>query len=143
MIGLNESVKLGEISGFYDMLPESHCQRYQEFQQRLERFQALASQSDLQRSMLKLEALAVQKFFQDQVRSLDLEELEAAAAHRSHTYQVEMDKQLRLLNMDVMFLQTARQSATGVQRLRQVSDRVSTLIRYCGATIGVATDQSA
>ena len=117
------------------MLPENYCQRYQEFRQTLERLQVLTSQPEFDRSTLKADTLTVQQFFQDQVRSLNLEALDAIAEQRSLSFHVEINKQLRLLAIDVMFLQTAKQSATSQQRLEQVSDRVSTLIRYCDALL--------
>ncbi len=117
------------------MLPEIYRQRYQDFRRILERLQTLISQPEFDRSTLKADALTVQQFFQDQVRSLDLEALDATAEQRSHSFHVEINKQLRLLAMDVMFLQTAKQSATSQQRLGQVSDRISTLIRYCDALL--------
>lgn len=45
--------------------------------------------------------------------------------------QTEMNKQLRLLGIDVAFLQTARQSATSHQRQVQMGDRLLLLIQYC------------
>ena len=117
------------------MLPKTYCERYQGLRQILERLQGLISQSELDLSTLNVEVLAVQQFFQDQVRSLDLEALDATARQRSHSFHVEINKQLRLLAIDVMFLQTAKQSAMSQQRLGQVSDRVSTLIRYCDALL--------
>ena len=117
------------------MLPEIYRQRYQEFRQILERLQTLISQPEFDHLTLKTDALTVQQFFQDQVRSLDLEAIDAMAGQRSHSFHVEINKQLRLLAMDVMFLQTAKQSTTSQQRLGQVRDRVSTLIRYCNALL--------
>lgn len=117
------------------MLPEIYRQRYQDFRQILERLQTLISQPEFDRAILKADALTVQQFFQDQVRSLDLEALDPTVEQRSHSFHVEMNKQLRLLAMDVMFLQTAKQSATSQQRLGQVSDRITTLIRYCDALL--------
>lgn len=117
------------------MLPKIYRQRYQDFRQILERLQALISQPEFDCLTLKAEALTVQQFFQDQVRSLDLEALDPTEGQRSHSFHVEINKQLRLLAIDVMFLQTAKQSATSQQRLGQVSDRVSTLIRYCDALL--------
>jgi hypothetical protein len=118
------------------MLPELHRQRYQEFQQFLEQLQTLISQPEFDRATLKSNIPVLQNFFQEQIKSLGLEALEAKEAHRSQSYQVEMDKQLRLLIMDGMFLQAARQSATSQQRLEQVSDRLKTLISYCQALLG-------
>ena len=79
------------------MLPKIYRQRYQDFRQILERLQALISQPEFDCLTLKAEALTVQQFFQDQVRSLDLEALDPTEGQRSHSFHVEINKQLRLL----------------------------------------------
>ncbi len=117
------------------MLPEIHCQRYQDFQQILERLYRLISQPSWDAALLKAEIALAQQFFQDQLRSLDLDELDAVMEPRSRSLQVEINKQLRLLATDVMFLQAAKQAVTRQQRLEQVSDRVNTLIGYCDALL--------
>ena len=117
------------------MLPDSYRQRYQHLRQILERLQTLISKPEFDFSTLNADVLTVQQFFQDQVRSLDLEALDITARQRSHKFHVEINKQLRLLMMDVMFLQTAKQSATSQQRSGQVGDRISTLLRYCDALL--------
>jgi hypothetical protein len=85
---------------------------------------------------LEPEVLKLQQFFQNQILKLDGNELSPELEQRIYSFQVEIDKQLRLLGMDIMFLQAARQEATGSQRRSQVSDRLSTLIRYCEAVLG-------
>ncbi|MEH2246030.1 heterocyst frequency control protein PatD [Nostoc sp.] len=54
---------------------------------------------------------------------------------RVQSYQTEMSKQLRLLEIDVMFLQGARQASTAQTRLQTISDRLTTLIQYCDAIL--------
>lgn len=117
------------------MLPERHRQPYRTFQQLLASLEERVSQSGHDRLTLKPEILQLQIFFQDEIKALNLEELEAKAAQRSQSLQVEMDKQLRLLNMDAMFLQTAKQSTTGGQRRNQIRDRLKTLSQYCEALL--------
>lgn len=117
------------------MLPEIHSRRYQDFQQILERLRSLISQPNCNKALLKAEISLAQQFFQDQVRSLNLDELDATVEQRSRSFHVEINKQLRLLATDVMFLQAAKQAATSQQRLEQVDDRVNTLIRYCDALL--------
>jgi hypothetical protein len=51
-----------------------------------------------------------------------------------------MSKQLRLLAIDVMFLQGARQASTAQTRLQTISDRLTTLIQYCDAIIQPEAD---
>ncbi|MDZ8183841.1 MAG: heterocyst frequency control protein PatD [Nostoc sp. ChiSLP02] len=54
---------------------------------------------------------------------------------RVQSYQTEMSKQLRLLEIDVMFFQGARQVSTVQTRLQTIGDRLTTLIQYCNAIL--------
>ncbi|QLE55874.1 heterocyst frequency control protein PatD [Nostoc sp. TCL26-01] len=60
---------------------------------------------------------------------------------RSQSYKTEISKQLRLLEVDVMFLQGARQATTAQTRLDTISDRLSTLIQYCHAILQQKTQE--
>jgi hypothetical protein len=51
------------------------------------------------------------------------------------SYRTEISKQLRLLELDVMFLQGARQASTVSERLKTISDRLHTLRQYCDAIL--------
>ena len=121
-------------------LPIAHQTRYQAFQQSLEQTRSQlansAADSLVNLSTLKSAVAQLQSFFQAEILSLDSDDLEPAIAHHVQSYQVEMHKQLRLLNTDMSFLQAARQPATVRQRQRQVGDRLETLIRYCEAVMG-------
>ncbi|MFM2429948.1 MAG: hypothetical protein RLZZ511_1161 [Cyanobacteriota bacterium] len=44
---------------------------------------------------------------------------------------VEINKQLRLLKTDALFLRSAKQAISQDQRLQQIRDRLSLLDRYC------------
>lgn len=117
------------------MLPQTHRQIYEAVKQRV---MALASQianATVDQVALKAEVIGLQHFFQEQLLPLPLSDLPLELEQRVQSYQVEMDKQLRLLNMDVMFLQAARQAATSEHRRKQVSDRLNTLSRYCDALL--------
>ncbi len=54
---------------------------------------------------------------------------------RVQSYRTEISKQLRLLEIDVMFFQGARQPSTAEGRLKTISDRLTTLIQYCDAIL--------
>ncbi|KZL47790.1 MULTISPECIES: heterocyst frequency control protein PatD [Cyanophyceae] len=54
---------------------------------------------------------------------------------RVQSYRTEISKQMRLLEIDVMFLQGSRQAATAEARLKTIGDRLSTLIQYCEAIL--------
>ena len=108
--------------------------QYHHFQQMLHQMQAQLEQSD---HLQIQEALtAAQTYFQEQILSLDPETLEPTDAARIYSFQVEINKQLRLLSTDLMFLQTARLSATQSQRRQMIGDRLTLLLRYCEGVLG-------
>lgn len=111
-----------------------HQQPYREFKQALRQMNETIKQGN-GGSGLKPEVTKLQQFFQTKILTLNTDELPSGVGQRMQSYQVEIDKQLRLLGMDVMFLQAARKAGTGEQRRKQVSDRVLTLIRYCDALL--------
>lgn len=117
------------------MLPPIHQQCYQEFRQLLQHSDELVAQGS-DGSALKSEILILQQFFQNQILILDTNVLSAELEQRVQSFQVEINKQLRLLNTDAMFLQVAKQAATTEQRRSQVRDRIATLMRYCEALLG-------
>jgi hypothetical protein len=55
------------------------------------------------------------------------------ANSREQSYKTEINKQLRLLEVDMMFLQGAKQLTTLQSRLKNIEERIDTLIRYCQA----------
>ncbi|MBW4661516.1 MAG: heterocyst frequency control protein PatD [Drouetiella hepatica Uher 2000/2452] len=110
------------------MLPQFQVQ-YRHFQQMLYLLQTQLEQSD--RPQLQESLAAAQTYFQEQILSVEPETFEPAEASRIYSFQVEINKQLRLLNTDLMFLQTARLSATQSQRRQQIGDRLTLLLRYC------------
>lgn len=115
-----------------EMLPSVYQRPYQQLQQDIEELQkTLVSATDATR--LKLAIAALQTFFQTEVWNLDLQPLEPELQHRVQSINVEIDKQLRLLNMDVLFLQAARQENTIQQRQQQVRDRLALLLQYCNS----------
>jgi hypothetical protein len=113
------------------MLPPSHTQIYQEFRCSLEELKDVLSQDTVDRSHLKLSVAKLQDFFQNQILPVDASDLSPEMNHQVQSVQVEMDKQLKLLSLDGMFLQAAKQPATVAQRLQQVRDRLTLLLRYC------------
>jgi hypothetical protein len=108
---------------------------YQEFYHALQQLQAIATQAHPDRPALQAAFLEAQQLFQLRIMALDLEGLPVTAQSQVQSYQTEINKQLRLLGMDVMFLQAARQSTTAQQRQAQMIDRIKTLLRYCDALL--------
>ncbi len=117
-------------------LPLAQQHYYETFRQTLQQVQQMAAARDANSTLLRSEVTALQQYFHDQLLSLPIDTFSSATQQWVQSYQVEMDKQLRLLGMDVLFLQAARQTTTALQRQQQVCDRLGTLQRYCGALLG-------
>jgi mannose/cellobiose epimerase-like protein (N-acyl-D-glucosamine 2-epimerase family) len=118
--------------GFF-MLPESYQHAFDRFQRSLQRLQQATQSAD--RAMLQSAFQATQELFQQQIAPLDLEALDPKISLKARAIQVEINKQMRLLATDLLFLQAARQPTTASQRQQQIGDRVEMLLRYCVAVM--------
>lgn len=116
------------------MIPESYSHSYRKFQQLLEQFKVVCCESSSGGSPIYSAFQSVQQEFQS-ILDRGLDELDPAQAASIQAYYTEINKQLRLLSVDVMFLQASRQSATSQQRQRQMGDRVERLLQYCEALL--------
>ncbi|NES96992.1 MAG: heterocyst frequency control protein PatD [Desertifilum sp. SIO1I2] len=118
------------------VLPFTHHQNLQQFQQALIDLQQQTVLTELSPVQLRKSVQTLQTLFQQQLSPLLAEEVTGEDAPRVSSILTEIHKQLQLLAMDVTFLQVSRQSATGQQRLTQMRDRLSTLLRYCQILLG-------
>jgi ABC-type Fe3+-hydroxamate transport system substrate-binding protein len=106
-------------------------QRYRALQERLG---AIADRVGLaQPSAPDLQAafLGAQQWFQQAILDDTGAEIPPAIAPEVQAYVVELNKQFRLLAVDVMFLQSSRQPQTRLQRQAQIRDRLQRLQAYC------------
>ncbi|MBD2629390.1 heterocyst frequency control protein PatD [Trichormus variabilis] len=103
--------------------------KYQEFATLLEQLRSDVTKTPLDAPTLRQRLAALQQLFVQQIVPL------ADVEYREQSYQTEMSKQLRLLEIDVMFFQGAKQSATAQARLVTIEERLITLIRYCHAIL--------
>ncbi|MGG6270582.1 heterocyst frequency control protein PatD [Leptolyngbya sp. AN03gr2] len=110
------------------MLTENQVQSFELFQKMIADFD-LANRSELHQKIRSL-----QKFFQDEIQSIESDE------YQLHSVLVEINKQMRLLSMDGMFLQTARQADTIETRIGQIRDRIQLLNQYCSVILGTEPD---
>jgi len=115
------------------MLPNIHRHCYLNFSEVLQQLQMADTPIDT--SKLHQRFLEAQQFFQQQILGLDASDLDPDTESRVRSYQTEISKQLRLLGMDVMLLQAARQQETATARQLQLSDRLKTLQSYCEAIL--------
>ncbi|SRR5579883_1029063 len=125
-----------------DILPLRYQQHYVVFQQAVAICERIAAPLDINRDDLRSQLTALQQYFHDQVLGLPLDDLSPEMQQWIQSYHVEMDKQLRLLGVDILFLQAARQTTTATQRQQQVRDRLHTLRRYCEAVLERSENES-
>lgn len=88
---------------------------------------ALAESANPDGRALQAQFLLAQQQFQHQMLPLG-EDLPSA-----QPVLTEINRTLRLLAMDVAFLQTARQSTTAQQRQRQMLEKLGQLLTFCQA----------
>ncbi|OUL29182.1 hypothetical protein BV378_06075 [Nostoc sp. RF31YmG] len=118
---------------------------YQVLASLLEQLRSDVSNTQLNASELRQRLASLNQFFVQQIVPLsevDSREREVRAEAssdwnfaREQSYLTEMSKQLRLLEIDITFFQGARQESTVQARLQIISDRLTTLIRYCDAIL--------
>jgi hypothetical protein len=116
------------------MILENRVESYRAFRRSLEQFQSVCCQLDGRGSDTRSEFQALQQQFQA-ILAFDLDSLDPALAANLQAYHTEINKQLRLLSMDVIFLQASRQGQTMQQRQQQMDDRVKLLLKYCQALL--------
>lgn len=119
------------------MLPNLYYQCYQKLSELLKGLQQAAIASEMETPKLRQDVLAAQQYFQQQIASRDSQEIDPAIESRVRSLQTEISKQLNLLNMDVTFLQAARQPQTVQTRQQQISQRLQTLLGYCEAILAL------
>jgi Zn-dependent oligopeptidase len=117
------------------MLPNLYYQCYQKLSELLKGLQQTAIASEMETTKLRQDVLAAQQYFQQQIASLDRQEIDPAIESRVRSLSTEISKQLNLLNMDVTFLQAARQPQTLQTRQQQIVQRLQTLVSYCEAIL--------
>ncbi|MBD2167536.1 heterocyst frequency control protein PatD [Calothrix membranacea FACHB-236] len=104
-------------------------EKYQDLANLLEQFRSDANKTTLDATELRQRLASLNQLFGQQI--LPLPELNS----REQSYRTEIGKQLRLLEIDIMFFQGARQVSTAQARLQTISDRLTTLIQYCDAIL--------
>jgi hypothetical protein len=114
------------------MLPETDRRYFEELQQSLQRLLVTTDSNNLNPTRLQASTAEIQNFFQQSILSRDFSTLNSVDESQVRAVVVEINKQLRMLSTDAMFLKAARQPDTAAQRLQQIDDRINTLIRYCG-----------
>lgn len=116
----------------FAMLPQDYQDRYQTLSQSLQTLQNQVTQANPDPMKLRSQFLEAQQWFQQKIIGLDVDDqLEPADESTVRSYNTEINKHLRLLGMDLTFLQAAKQPTTAQQRQAQIRDRIQTLLAFC------------
>lgn len=110
-------------------------QNYHGFATLLKQMRDYVIESKLSATELRQRTLSLQQFFQQQIVPSPQDDNDNQNQGRVQSYRTEMSKQMRLLELDVMFFQGARQASTAQDRLLSISNRLTTLIEYCNAIV--------
>ncbi|MEA5514369.1 heterocyst frequency control protein PatD [Nodularia sp. UHCC 0506] len=106
-----------------------NLEKYQALATLLEQVRCDTTSTPVTAPHLRKGVSLLQQMFRQQIVPLPAEN------SRVQSYRTEISKQLRLLEIDVMFLQGSRQASTAEGRLKTISDRLTTLIQYCEAIL--------
>ena len=117
------------------MLSKEHHQEYQEFSLLVEECQNLATQENLDKVVLFNRSKELMEFFSHRLVPLENADLNPAGRSLLQSYITEIHKQLRLVGMDVTFLQASKSKGTTQTRKKAVSDRLQTIIDYCSTLL--------
>lgn len=119
------------------MLPTTHNRAYQDFITLLTKFSNFV-QNSLEladKSAIKQEFFSLKQWFEVNIDNLNDREIEAAYIPRWQSIQREIKREFRLLTTDILFLASARQSATKTKRLTAISDHLNKITSYCQGII--------
>jgi hypothetical protein len=107
------------------MLTENQVQIFRFYQTELAALNQSLDSAKFDREIFAQQWQSIQKIFAEEIQPIQSDR------YRIHSILVEINKQMRLLGMDAMFLKTARQTETIEARVGQIRDRVSLLMNYC------------
>lgn len=110
------------------------CEKYNLFATQLKQLHSEIAATQLNATEIRQRMISLQNFFQQQIVPLVNDDT-SSLNKRIQSFSTEISKQLRLLEVDIMFLQGARQTSTAKGRLDAIGNRLTTLIEYCNAIL--------
>ncbi|NEQ43214.1 MAG: heterocyst frequency control protein PatD [Leptolyngbya sp. SIOISBB] len=94
----------------------------------LEGLQSQVQSANVNGRSLQQQFLQAQQLYQTQLLPMLVD---SPAAERFMAYQTEINRALRLLGLDVAFLQSAKNALTIQKRQAQMQQRLKTLLEFC------------
>lgn len=113
------------------MLVPSQRKSYQDFEAVLDNLHTCTQSQELDKAELQQRFQAVKQFFQSRILRLHPDQIKDEQVSVWQSRQTEIHKNIRLLETDIVMLQTARHAATIQSRVAIICDRLNTLKQYC------------
>ncbi|ELS03924.1 hypothetical protein Xen7305DRAFT_00036480 [Xenococcus sp. PCC 7305] len=105
-----------------------HKKAYQEFLSLLKEFQNQVSTSSKTFSQESWQDL--QQFCQETIFTLTEDDLAESGVQQWRSLQTEIQREFRLLNTDILFLEASRKTQTKEVRLQSIRDRITRLTQF-------------
>ncbi|MBE9144097.1 MULTISPECIES: heterocyst frequency control protein PatD [Planktothrix] len=112
------------------MLSKSTSQVIDQFQNTLKQLHTTLISAPLDSTDLKQTFQQAKVTFQTQIMGINESDFDPPVESQIQSYLTETHKQMRLLEMDLKFLQASHQSATFRTRLTQIQNRLDLLLSY-------------
>ena len=104
---------------------------YQSLSDQLVQIQQQVSAEPLEKKGLMTGGQKLLQLWQQQLSTTQGDEFEGAVANQWRSLHTEIHRELRLLNVDLMFLGRSNASATQAAKQKTVGDRLTKLLKYC------------
>ena len=91
------------------------------------------SQTNVNKQKLRQTLISLKQFFLEEILSSQIDRSNDYSHVSEQSYLTEISKQMRLLEMDITFFQSARQPDTQQNRLNSICERLNLLLKYCDA----------
>ena len=115
------------------MLLKFYHQSYQELLEKLLQLQKQVREKHIDMMAINKLYEQGQEIFESKILGVKLDELDCNAIILIQSAQTEINKNLRLLGTELLFLASSRQAGTTQKRLEKVQGIIEQLIGYCQA----------
>ncbi len=115
------------------MLLKFYHQSYQELLEKLLQLQKQVREKHIDMMAINKIYEQGQEIFESKILGVKLDELDCNAIILIQSAQTEINKNLRLLGTELLFLASSRQAGTTQKRLEKVQGIIEQLIGYCQA----------
>jgi hypothetical protein len=123
------------------MLSKSAFEAISQFQNSLKQFDINVRSVSVDRNCLKPSFQQLKATFEAQIMGINDGDFNSTVESLIQSYLTETHKQMRLLEMDLKFLQASHQSATFNNRLIPIQNRLNTLLSYSEDILKLGEEQ--